>query len=59
MAVHSGFQLPKLVQEWKKHPRDSIKINVDAAFKDGSSSIAVVARDCKGEVVFLSREGKW
>ena len=40
-------------------PRDSIKINVDAAFKDGSSSIAVVARDCKGEVVFLSREGKW
>jgi len=52
MAVHSGFQLPKLVQEWKKHPRDSIKINVDAAFKDGGSSIAIVVRDWRGEVIF-------
>ena len=59
MAIHSGLQLLKPIQRWKKPPRDSIKINVDAAFKDGSSSIAVVARDCKGEVVFISREGKW
>ena len=52
MVVRLGFQLLKPVQGWKKPPRDSIKINVDAAFKDGGSSIAVVARDWRGEVVF-------
>ncbi|KAL0005024.1 hypothetical protein SO802_012585 [Lithocarpus litseifolius] len=52
IAIHLGFQLPKPVQRWKKPPRDSIKLNVDAAFKDGYSSIAVVARDWRGEVVF-------
>ena len=52
IAIHSGFQLPKPVQRWKKLPRDSIKINVDATFKDSNSSIAVVARDWRGEVVF-------
>ncbi|XP_075633481.1 uncharacterized protein LOC142605940 [Castanea sativa] len=52
IATHLGFQLPKPVQRWMKPPRDSIKINVDAAFKDGNSSIAVVARDWRGEVVF-------
>ena len=52
MAVHLGFQLPKPVQRWKKSRRDSIKINVDAAFKDGGSSIVVVARDWRGEVIF-------
>ena len=44
--------MPKPVQRWKKSPRDSIKINVDAAFKDDKSSIAAVARDWRGEVVF-------
>ena len=52
IAIHSGFQLPKPVQRWKKPPRDLIKINVDAAFKDGNSSIAVFARDWRGEMVF-------
>ena len=52
IAIHLGFQLPKLVQRWKKPPRDSIKINVNATFKDGNSSIAVVARDWRGEAVF-------
>ena len=52
IIVHLGFQLSKLVQRWKKPPRDSIKINVNATFKDGNSSIAVVARDWRGEVVF-------
>ena len=52
IAIHLGFQLPKPVQRWKKLPRDSIKINVDATFKDSNSSIAVVARDWRGEVVF-------
>ena len=52
IAILSGFQLPKPVQRWKKPPRDLIKINVDAAFKDGNSSIAVFARDWRGEMVF-------
>ena len=52
MAIHSGLQLLKPVQRWKKPPKDSIKINVDVAFMDGNYSIAVVARDWRGEVVF-------
>ena len=42
----------KPVQRWKKPPRGSIKINVDAAFKDDKSSIVAVARDWRGKVVF-------
>ena len=50
IATHSGFQLLKPIQRWKKPPKDSIKINVDAAFKDDKSSISTVARDWRGEV---------
>ena len=52
IANQSGPQLSKPIQRWKKPPRDSIKINVDATFNDGCSSIAVVARDWRGELVF-------
>ena len=50
IATHSGFQLLKPIQRWKKPPKDSIKINVDAAFKDDKYSISTVARDWRGEV---------
>ena len=52
LATHLSFQLPKPVQRWKKPPRGSIKINIDATFKDDKSSIAAVARDWRGEAVF-------
>ncbi|KAK9986524.1 hypothetical protein SO802_031475 [Lithocarpus litseifolius] len=43
--------------EQKSVAKDSVvskdaKVNVDATYKDGGSSIAVVARDWRGEVVF-------
>ena len=53
LANHSGVQLPKPVQRWKKPPRDSIKINVDAAFNDGGSSIQLLLEIGKGKWYLL------
>ena len=53
MAIHSGLQLLKPVQRWKKPPRDSIKINVDAAFNDGGSSIQLLLEIGKGKWYLL------
>ncbi|KAL0013555.1 hypothetical protein SO802_000624 [Lithocarpus litseifolius] len=46
---HWGFRIQSA---WSKPDRDTIKINVDAACNIESSSIATVARDWRGEVVF-------
>ena len=53
MAIHLGLQLLKPVQRWKKPPRDSIKINVDAAFNDGGSSIQLLLEIGKGKWYLL------
>ena len=47
-----GSSSNRFQSAWSKPDRDTIKINVDAACNIESSSIATVARDWRGEVVF-------
>jgi hypothetical protein len=46
---------PKTVKTWNKPEPGSIKVNVDASFifSDGQASVGVVARNEKGEILFL------
>ena len=47
-----GSSSNRIESVWSKPDRDTIKINVDAACNIESSSIAAIARDWRGEVVF-------
>ena len=47
-----GLTSNRIQSAWSKPGRDTVKINVDAACNIEISSIATVARDWRGEVVF-------
>ncbi|KAK9988249.1 hypothetical protein SO802_028488 [Lithocarpus litseifolius] len=47
-----GSTSNRIKSAWSKPDRDTIKINVDAVWSTVSSSIAAIARDWRGDVVF-------
>ena len=52
LDIPMGSTSNRIQLAWSKLDRDTIKINVDAACNIESSSIAAIARDWRGEVVF-------
>ena len=52
-----GLTSNMIQSAWSKPDRDIIKINVDVACNIESSSIAIVARDWRGEIVFACSKG--
>ena len=52
LNIPMGSSSNRIQSTWSKPDRGTIKINVDAACNSESSSIAAVARNWRGEVVF-------
>ena len=58
MLALSDSATTLIPHHWRPPPKDCLKLNVDAAFKDGTATIAVLARDDGGHVKGLWFEKK-